>query len=60
MPLVTVVANFWLNVSEIITGPTIQRPQKDPDHKDSFNENEQEIAPPNHNNGKTYTKRKIY
>nr|WP_307923452.1 hypothetical protein [Mycoplasmopsis bovis] len=31
-------------------------PRKDPDHKDSFNENEQEIVPTKFTyNGKTYT-----
>nr|WP_307914135.1 hypothetical protein [Mycoplasmopsis bovis] len=59
MPLVTVSCKFFgLNVSEIITGGPSHTtpPRKDPDHKDSFNENEQEIVPTKFTyNGKTYT-----
>ncbi|MCE6061641.1 hypothetical protein J8A71_01875 [Mycoplasmopsis agalactiae] len=59
MPLTTVSCKFFgLNVSEIIRGGPSHTtpPKKDPDHKDSFNEKEQDIVPTKFTyNGKAYT-----
>ncbi len=46
MPLVTVSCKFGLNVRRLHGGPPYNAPKRS-DHKDSFNENEQEMYLPN-------------